>query len=101
VKRVTIPFEGEPLIFQVSEDNLAEVLSPPNTTTIDDLEGALAYALANPLGLREIVPGMPQGILIGNLMDGRPIVTKAGAFGRMETLVELHEYWARRNRHER
>ena len=27
--------------------------------------------------------------------------TKAGAFGRMETLVELHEYWARRNRHER
>lgn len=52
----------------------------------------------------EIVPGMPREVLIGGLMDGRPVVTKAGAFGQRETLMALHEYWsrrARRNRHER
>ena len=52
---------------------------------------------------REIVPGMVEGTVIRGLMDGRPVVTKAGAFGEKETLVALHEYWskmARRNRHD-
>ena len=50
MKTVTIPFEGKPLAFRVSEDNLAEVLSPGNRAPIEDLQEALAYALADPLG---------------------------------------------------
>jgi len=30
-------------------------------------------------------------------MDGGPVVTKAGAFGRREALVALHEYWSKRS----
>ena len=51
----------------------------------------------------EIVPGMPEGTVMGGLAEGLPVVTKAGAFGQGETLVKLHEYWskkARRNRHD-
>jgi nickel-dependent lactate racemase len=50
VERVTIPFAGKSLPFEVGEDNLAEVLSPHETTPIEDLEGAMANVLANPLG---------------------------------------------------
>jgi nickel-dependent lactate racemase len=49
VKRVTIPFEGTPFTFQVGEDNLAEVLSPHRTAPIENLEGVVLDALANPL----------------------------------------------------
>jgi nickel-dependent lactate racemase len=50
VERVTIPFAGKSLPFEVGEDNLAEVLSPHETAPIEDLEGAVANVLANPLG---------------------------------------------------
>ena len=43
--------------------------------------------------LKEIVPGMVQGTIIGGLMDGLFVVTKAGAFGEKDALVALHEYW--------
>jgi uncharacterized protein YgbK (DUF1537 family) len=43
----------------------------------------------------EIVPGMGRGTLIGGLIDGLPVVTKAGAFGKDDTLIALHEHWAR------
>jgi uncharacterized protein YgbK (DUF1537 family) len=46
---------------------------------------------------QEIVPGMPQGTIIGGLVDGLDVVTKAGAFGREDALVSLHEYWMKRN----
>jgi len=50
VKRITIPFEGKPLTFGVSEDNLAEVLSSHKAASVEDLERAVSEALANPLG---------------------------------------------------
>lgn len=41
----------------------------------------------------EIVTGMVQGRIFGGPMDGLPAVTKAGAFGKEDTLVVLHEVW--------
>jgi uncharacterized protein YgbK (DUF1537 family) len=48
----------------------------------------------------EIVPGVPYGELIGGLIEGLPVITKAGAFGERNTLVAVHEYWLRRKRGE-
>jgi uncharacterized protein YgbK (DUF1537 family) len=39
----------------------------------------------------EILPGVVRGRLIGGAMKGLPVVTKAGAFGRDDTLLILHE----------
>jgi len=41
----------------------------------------------------EIVSGMVYGMLMGGSTDRLPITTKAGAFGKRDTLVALHEYW--------
>jgi uncharacterized protein YgbK (DUF1537 family) len=43
--------------------------------------------------LGEVVTGVVQGTLIAGPLDGLPVVTKAGAFGRDDTLVVLHETW--------
>jgi uncharacterized protein YgbK (DUF1537 family) len=45
--------------------------------------------------LGEVAAGVVQGVLIGGLLDGLPVVTKAGAFGQKDTLVVLHEIWQR------
>jgi len=47
---------------------------------------------------REIVPGVAKGMIIGDLMDGLPVVTKAGAFGQENTLVKVHEYWFKKDK---
>jgi uncharacterized protein YgbK (DUF1537 family) len=39
----------------------------------------------------EILQGVVHGALIGGPLNGLSVVTKAGAFGREDTLVELHE----------
>ncbi|MGD9287623.1 MAG: four-carbon acid sugar kinase family protein [Desulfobacterales bacterium] len=39
----------------------------------------------------ELLTGVVQGRLMGGLMNGLPVVTKAGAFGAEDTLVVLHE----------
>ena len=39
---------------------------------------------------REIASGVVCGILVGGPLSGRPVVTKAGSFGRPEALLELH-----------
>jgi uncharacterized protein YgbK (DUF1537 family) len=41
----------------------------------------------------EVVTGMVQGAILGGPMDGMPMVTKAGAFGKRDALVVLHETW--------
>jgi uncharacterized protein YgbK (DUF1537 family) len=38
----------------------------------------------------EVLPGLIGGILSGGLMDGKPVVTKAGAFGNPDDLVEIY-----------
>lgn len=48
--KVTIPFDGKPLDFEVPDANLIEVLSPGETAPIADLDGAITRALANPIG---------------------------------------------------
>jgi uncharacterized protein YgbK (DUF1537 family) len=53
-----------------------------------------ALAAAGGKGIRifgEIVTGVVQGTLIGGILDGVPVVTKAGAFGGEDTLVVMHE----------
>jgi uncharacterized protein YgbK (DUF1537 family) len=52
-------------------------------------------------GLRlesELEAGVPASRLIGGILDGMPVVTKAGAFGDPETLVRAARYLARRSR---
>lgn len=44
----------------------------------------------------EVVAGVVQGQIFGGSLDGFPVVTKAGAFGREDTLVVLHEYWRKK-----
>jgi len=41
----------------------------------------------------EIVTGMVQGTIFGGPLDGLPAITKAGAFGKEDALVVLHETW--------
>ncbi len=38
---------------------------------------------------REVAPGVPLSLLQGGPWDGLPVVTKAGAFGTMDTLARL------------
>jgi nickel-dependent lactate racemase len=46
--KVTIPFDGKPYVFEVPEDNLAEVLSPHPSSPLADLEGEIEKALSFP-----------------------------------------------------
>ncbi len=46
--------------------------------------------------LGEVVAGVVQGVITGGILNGLPVVTKAGAFGEKNTLVEIHEYWMRK-----
>jgi uncharacterized protein YgbK (DUF1537 family) len=62
----------------------------------DTADAVLTYAGAKGIRiLGKVVTGVVQGTLIGGLLDGLPVVTKAGAFGREDTLVVLHETWQR------
>lgn len=45
---------------------------------------------------QEILPGIPWGQLVGGLADGLPIATKAGGFGREESLVLATDFLATR-----
>lgn len=38
----------------------------------------------------EIRPGVIAGTLMGGMMNGRPIITKAGSFGESNVLIQLH-----------
>jgi uncharacterized protein YgbK (DUF1537 family) len=42
----------------------------------------------------EILPGVIQGTVTGGTEDGLPVITKAGAFGEPETLVQLYDLLA-------
>ncbi|MFZ3047238.1 MAG: four-carbon acid sugar kinase family protein [Desulfatirhabdiaceae bacterium] len=39
--------------------------------------------------IEEVLPGLTRGELVGGRYDGLPVVTKAGAFGSPQTLVQL------------
>ena len=43
--------------------------------------------------LGEIAAGMVAGKIAGGPLSGLAVATKAGAFGRRDALVQLHEYW--------
>jgi uncharacterized protein YgbK (DUF1537 family) len=58
----------------------------------DTADAVLTSAGAKGIRIRgEVITGVVQGTLIGGALDGLPVVTKAGAFGREDTLVVLHE----------
>ena len=40
---------------------------------------------------REVLPGLALGRWLGEVADGLPVITKAGAFGGEQTLVALYE----------
>ena len=62
----------------------------------DTADAVLTFAGAKGMRLLgEVVTGVVQGTLFGGPLDGLPVVTKAGAFGREDTLVVLHETWQR------
>jgi uncharacterized protein YgbK (DUF1537 family) len=41
--------------------------------------------------LREILPGIPLGLLVGGSCNGLPVVTKAGGFGAVDALAAILE----------
>ncbi len=52
------------------------------------------YQALGTAGIRiegEVQPGVPCGSWIGGLLDGQPVVTKAGGFGQEDTLVRAVE----------
>jgi uncharacterized protein YgbK (DUF1537 family) len=58
----------------------------------DTADAALTAAGAKGIQIfGEIVTGVVKGTLIGGILDGLPVVTKAGAFGQKDALVALHE----------
>jgi uncharacterized protein YgbK (DUF1537 family) len=40
----------------------------------------------------EVQPGIPFGRWIGGLLDGQPVITKAGGFGQSDTLLKATEF---------
>jgi D-threonate/D-erythronate kinase len=40
----------------------------------------------------EVQPGIPYGRWIGGLLDGQPVITKAGGFGQSDTLLRAIEF---------
>lgn len=67
--RVTIPFGGKPLSFDVPDRNLAEVLQPHPSTPLDDLEASIAEALSRPIGqppLEEWVRATDRVLLVSD-----------------------------------
>jgi uncharacterized protein YgbK (DUF1537 family) len=86
---------------------IASVLRQTRPAELFLTGGDTANAVLKAIGVRairllkEIVPGMVQGIVMGGLMDGLSVVTKAGAFGNRDALVVLHEYWRKNIRQNR
>jgi len=78
---------------------VASVLRETRPVSLFLTGGDTANAVLKTIGAKgirlggEIVPGMVHGKLMGGLIDRLPIITKAGAFGKRDTLVALHEYW--------
>jgi uncharacterized protein YgbK (DUF1537 family) len=60
--------------------------------------GDTARAVLGALGGRgialvsELLPGVPLGRIVGGELDGVTVVTKAGGFGRPDTLVDVQRY---------
>ncbi|MCK8818035.1 four-carbon acid sugar kinase family protein [Natroniella sulfidigena] len=48
----------------------------------------------------EVLPGIPVGFFKGDNLPKVPVVTKAGAFGEQEAIVEIINFLARRNNNE-
>jgi D-threonate/D-erythronate kinase len=46
---------------------------------------------------REILPGIPLGVLEGGPFDGSPVATKAGGFGEPDALVRVADFLTGRN----
>jgi uncharacterized protein YgbK (DUF1537 family) len=42
---------------------------------------------------REFAPGIPEGILHGGALDGIPVLTKSGGFGKPDDLLRIAEYF--------
>jgi D-threonate/D-erythronate kinase len=42
----------------------------------------------------EIVPGLPRGVLRGGDLDGWAVVTKSGAFGDAESLIQVADFFS-------
>lgn len=63
--------------------------------------GDTAKAVCRALGAqgivveREVLPGIPQGCLLGGFAAGLPVVTKAGGFGGPDALVEALSFLRR------
>jgi uncharacterized protein YgbK (DUF1537 family) len=86
---------------------IASVLKQTRPMSLFLTGGDTANAVFKAIGAKEIrlfgeiVPGMVQGMIMGGLIDGLPVVTKAGAFGNLDALVVLHEYWRKNIRQNR
>lgn len=73
----------------------AELLKRPAPRALVLSGGDTALEACRALGVRgirlvrEMLPGIPLGVLIGGPYDGLPVVTKAGGFGSVDALVAV------------
>jgi uncharacterized protein YgbK (DUF1537 family) len=112
------------VLLQTPEDRLDRATCPPSTllAALADLALALvarrrpdgiflsggdtARAVLGAAGVTavrlrgEVLPGAPWGLAAGGALDGVMIVSKAGAFGGDEDLVELHRRCREGARHD-
>lgn len=59
----------------------------------DTAQSVLEIAQARGIQLLgEVEPGIPYGIVISGWIDGQLVVTKAGGFGQLDSLVRVHDF---------
>ena len=83
--RRTLPVDGAAVTIVV-EDTPVRV--PAGESVAAAVLGAIE---ANGIRLQiEILPGVIRGTVMGGAGDGLPVITKAGAFGEPDTLLQLY-----------
>ncbi|MGA6925833.1 MAG: nickel-dependent lactate racemase [Desulfosarcina sp.] len=74
---VSIPFDGDPLTFEVPDRNLAEVLSPQPSTPLADLDRAIDSALDGPIGQEPLEQWVKPGDRVIIVSDDNTRLTPA------------------------
>ena len=75
--KVSIPFDGTPVTFEVPDRNLAEVLSPKPSAPLADLEAAIEAALNQPIGQAPLDQWVKPGSRVILVSDDNTRLTPA------------------------
>jgi uncharacterized protein YgbK (DUF1537 family) len=68
---------------------IAGIMITGGATALELVEGTGAQGIEV---IKEIEPGVPLGKIVGGIVDGLPIITKAGGFGSLDIFCKGREY---------